>query len=890
MDDRIADLLEKWEEAADRGEELSVEELCRDCPEYVEELRWRMTALKRTSWTKKPLTDDPVQGTKPTDFGLPETLGRYFLESLLGTGGFGQVWKAFDPQLKRPVALKIPRRDKLTAPDHFLAEAQKVARLRHPGIVPVHDVGSQDGLFFIVSEFIEGGSLADQLAKGTPWRTETLTLIADVADALHHAHERGFVHRDIKPSNILLDEHGKPFLADFGIAVTSQETQASSLGTLPYMAPEQLAEGKADVLSDIYSLGVVLYQLLTGRLPFDAADPGELRQKILTDPVVNGGRAPGELLAICKKCLAKNPADRFASAGELSTTLRTAVGRPQRSPWQTARWAMSLLMVLVVVGAGLAFWHFTGQPGEKTNTPITKKEDTGDHHKKDMTPDAEGWVSLASLVKAGRDSQDARWKVDGDTAEFGAGRNRAYVSIPLALEGGYEIEPKVTVTRATETLTFFLPITATKAIRIGIKGDGGNAGSPTATILFTGLKTPPQPLADPSIKVGTEYVLRFKVSVEAEQVALDVIRDDAAVFRWSGNADQITSSHIMRPGTIGLETGYYMTARFASLKLKPSGKTTALTNTLFEARKFEGHKGRVTCLALSTNGKTFVTGSADRTVRLWNMETGDAKAIDQPAEVTAVALSSDGKAVACGCSTGVVRLLDVSGAEPKELHSFTQQTMPITALTFSPQGKYLFAGSKDGTFLSWNLVADPPRVMPWPKAEGVPVTACFLATKNILAVGFASPPEKPGRFWYWRVDESKGKVDPVLTPLIQGTSNVTALAFSPNSSVVLTACAPTGVAVWKLIPDVKEVKAAGVYQGHVGTVNGMAISHDNQIVASAGDDATVRVWSINGPGEYHRFEGHSGPVNAVVFTPDRKHVLSAGDDGTVRLWRVGATK
>jgi WD40 repeat protein len=263
--------------------------------------------------------------------------------------------------------------------------------------------------------------------------------------------------------------------------------------------------------------------------------------------------------------------------------------------------------------------------------------------------------------------------------------------------------------------------------------------------------------------------------------------------------------------------------------------------------------------------------------------------IDQPAEVTAVAMSSDGTTVACGCSTGVVRLLDVSGAEPKELHSFTQQTTPITALTFSPQGKFLFAGSKDGTFLSWNLNADPPRAMPWPKTEGVPVTASFLK-KNILALGIGSEPEKPGRFWYWQVDENKGKVDPLLTPIIQGTSSVTALAFSPNSSVILTACAPTGVAVWKLTPDLKEMKAAGVYQGHVGRVNGMMVSHDNQIVASAGADGTVRVWAINGPGEYHRFEGHSGPVNAVVFTPDRRYVLSAGDDGTVRLWRVGHTR
>jgi WD40 repeat protein len=128
--------------------------------------------------------------------------------------------------------------------------------------------------------------------------------------------------------------------------------------------------------------------------------------------------------------------------------------------------------------------------------------------------------------------------------------------------------------------------------------------------------------------------------------------------------------------------------------------TTLLTNSLFEARKYEGHKDKVTCLALSTDGKSFVTGSVDRSVRLWNRDTGKSKVIDQPAEVTAVAMSSDGTTVACGFSTGVVRLLDVSGAEPKELHSFTQQTTPITAVTFSPQGKYLFAGSKDGTVLS----------------------------------------------------------------------------------------------------------------------------------------------------------------------------------------------
>jgi serine/threonine-protein kinase len=892
MDDRIADLLEKWEEAADKGEELSAEELCRDCPECVEELRWRITALKRTSWTKKPLTAEPIHGSKPSDFGLPETLGRYFLETLLGTGGFGQVWKAFDPQLKRHIALKIPRRDKLAAPDHFLAEAQKVARLRHSGIVPVHDVGSQDGVFYIVSEFIEGGSLADQLAKGTPWRTETLAIIADVADALHHAHERGFVHRDIKPSNILLDEHGKPFLADFGIAVTNQEIQASSLGTLPYMAPEQLAEGKADTRSDIYSLGVVLYQLLTGRLPFDAADPVELRQKILTELLVNGNAAPGELLTICKKCLAKSPADRFASVSDLSAALRAAVGKPQRSPWQATQWAMSVLLALVIVGAGFAIWHFTGQPTENTKgEPITKINKPDDQPKNDVTPDAAGWVALVPLVQVSRDTQDAKWKVDGDSAEFGAGYKRAYVSIPISVHGDYELQTSITITKAREATTIYLPLIGDKAAVLEMRGDKGNVESPTATIRLLGLHPPPAAKATASMNVGTEYTLQCKVAVEADKAEIDISRDNQPLFQWSGRIDQITGTHVMRPTTLGLETAYYTSSRFGSLKLKvPSGRMTVLKNTLFEARKYEGHKDKVTCLVLSTDGKTFVTGSMDRTIRLWNLGGGESKVVDQPAEVTAVAMSSDGKTVACGCSTGVVRLFDVTGVKPKELHSFTQQTTPITALTFSPQGKFHFAGSKDGSFISWNLAADPPRAMPWPKIEGVPVTACFLPKKNIFAVGISSEPEKPGRFCYWQVNEDDGKVDPLLTPVIQGTSHITSLAFSPDSSWVLSACHPTGVAVWKLAPDWKEVKAAGVYQGQVGKVNGMAVSHDNLLASSAGADGTVRVWEIQRQGEYHRFEGHTGAVNAVVFTADRRYVLSAGDDGTVRLWRVGHTK
>ena len=231
------------------------------------------------------------------------------------------------------MAVKVPRVDRPVTGgevDQCRLEARKVARLRHPNIVPVHDVGRDGSSCFIVGEWIDGTNLAAHIKERRLEHHEAARIVAEVADALAHAHSAGFVHRDIKPSNILIDTRAGAYLTDFGIAAVEEDllTNVTAVGTLPYMAPEQLddALGPVDHRADLYALGVTFYELLTGRRPFQAPTTIELRTQILkNDPAPPGSIEPGvpEMLErICLRCLAKNPDDRYAHADEIATDLR----------------------------------------------------------------------------------------------------------------------------------------------------------------------------------------------------------------------------------------------------------------------------------------------------------------------------------------------------------------------------------------------------------------------------------------------------------------------------------------------------------------------------------------------------------------------------------------
>ncbi len=317
------------------GEQPRVEEYETDFPKETSAIEAAFDAgPSDTVDGRKKQATELTQFVLPQDQPMPSRLGRYRIDERIGVGGCGAVYRAYDEQLQRFVAVKIPHRDRFAnalAKEMFLKEARLLATLSHSGIVPVHDVGfTEDATCFIVSQYIDGGNLADYVASHLVSAEQAARIVLRIAEALHSAHVKGFVHRDVKLSNILRDTEGNLYIADFGLALSEEDlgTGAGFAGTPTNMSPEQ-ARGEGHLVdgrTDIYGLGVVLYELLSQQRPFDSRDVASLLEQIeRREPKplrqIND-QIPKELERICLKCLSKRPSDRYSTAMDLADDLR----------------------------------------------------------------------------------------------------------------------------------------------------------------------------------------------------------------------------------------------------------------------------------------------------------------------------------------------------------------------------------------------------------------------------------------------------------------------------------------------------------------------------------------------------------------------------------------
>ncbi len=875
-------------------------ETCTLCEAAIQQLDTRidpLLAALRKSPPSSDLLEWRIRSGESFRYGPDEAvpvwpewpdLPGYEILGVLGRGGMGIVYKGRQVSLNRLVALKCLRTGSNKEAVRSRAEAEALGRLQHPYIVQIHEVIEHQGRVFLALEFVAGGSLSSKLT-GKPQPCEAAAQILElVARAVHHAHINGIVHRDLKPANVLLacgaqeselraanhgvrsTPYGLPKIADFGLAKllvedSGQTEHGDVLGTANYMAPEQAA-GRVDLIgpaTDIYSLGVVLYELLTGRVPLQGTTTLETLTLVRNEEPVSPRRLqpqiPRDLETICLKCLEKEPAGRYASAAALADDLHSFLHHvPIRARpitfWERGwKWAkrrpavaaLSVALTLVaVLGVAAVAWQWRRAEEKAAGELLARRAAENNQKQVERLSVSMMLDQAAGLCESGEVARGLLW-------------------MGQALETSQRIGAPDLERVARSNLASWRPFLVRKRAE-------ASQGTGVSTAAFS-------PSGDALVTAGSDGAARFWDVATGNPVGQPL--------RLNGPVHSVAYDRRGKAILAGAGEG-----QFGQTRLWDADSGEPLNPPL-------AHAGPVTVVAFAgQEGETFVTVSPQK-ARLWR--TADCQPIGssmthgpafegeatggKPQPMTAV-VSPDGRLIATGGCDKMVRLWNSTTAEP--VGEPLLATHPVVVLAFSPDSKTLLAGSLDGGVRMWDVATGQRRGESLRLRGNVRVVA-FSPDARIAAaagaVGYEDR-EPSGEVQLCQVETGQNLGGALAHP-----EPVRALAFSPQGRLLLTGCedgqarlfvTATGAPVGKPLP-------------HDASLAVVSFRPDGRIAVTAtgtakGSRACLKFWQAPDERAFGRPLVQPGELAGVEFGGDGTTLTTTTRDGAAREWDLDA--